>query len=86
MDPMDELPTDYGSDRYDYIELIGKPDDVPLPGWLTDDWMPCPDCRANAFIKYIQCRPPDPDNYRWHVTVAHEDTCPTLARIESEDA
>lgn len=66
---MDRPPQgDHGSDRYDYIEING-PEDVPLPEWLTDDWMPCMDCRANAFLKW--------DGSEWRVTIAHDDGCPS---------
>lgn len=73
-DPMDSSPVrHHGSDRYDYIEIMG-PDDVPLPVWLTADYMPCQDCRANLFLRWT--------GTDWHVTVAHDDGCPTLRTIE----
>lgn len=73
---MGRPPTDHGSDRYDYIE-IDNPDEAPLPDWLTSDWMPCADCRANAFLKY------ESDVRAWNMTIAHDDGCPRLLREES---
>lgn len=68
--------SDYHPDRYDVIEIVGQPEGVPLPDWLTADWMPCQDCRANAVIRWREGQ--------WHVTVAHDETCPVLAAIERE--
>lgn len=68
---------DHGSDRYDYIE-ISVPNETeipPLPEWLTDDYVPCPDCRANLFLEW------KPDGY-WFATTAHDTGCPTMTRIE----
>lgn len=71
---MSDIPsTDHGSDRYDYIE-IQAPDDIPPPAWLTADYMPCPDCRANVFLRWA--------DEQWHVTIAHDDSCPSLAERE----
>lgn len=68
--------TDHGSDRYDLVEVAWPPTmpQPPLPTWLTGDYMPCQDCRANLFLRWT-------DN-GWHSTVAHDDTCPTLRAIE----
>lgn len=71
---MAETPADHGSDRYDYIEIDG-PEGTPLPGWLTADWHPCADCRANAFLRWT--------GDRWDLTVAHDDGCPALASGEA---
>jgi hypothetical protein len=72
---MDHPPAGHhGADRFDYVELDGPPD-APLPPWLTADWMPCGDCRANAFLKWR--------DGRWEVTIAHDETCPALRTIES---
>jgi len=65
---------DHRPDLYDRIEIEG-PDDVPLPTWLTADWMPCMDCRANLFIKWR----PLLNSGRWMSTIAHDDGCPTFA-------
>jgi hypothetical protein len=72
---IDRPPDDHGSDRYDYVEISG-PKDAPLPEWLTADWQPCQDCRANAFLSWIHVWQ---GGGRWHLTVAHDDGCPVLA-------
>lgn len=68
--------TDHGAGLYDLIEISG-PRDAPLPAWLTADWMPCADCRANAFLTWVE------DKQVWHVTVAHDDSCPVLLAAEN---
>lgn len=68
-------PATYGEGWYDRIE-IEAPKGMAPPAWLTADWMPCMDCRANAVIRWLV------DEDRWHVTIAHEDTCPELAKHE----
>lgn len=65
----DHPPPDHRSDRYDYIEISG-PEDIPLPEWLTTEYMPCMDCRANMFLRW--------EGSRWNVTIAHDESCPTL--------
>lgn len=73
---MDQPPTDYGSDRYDYIE-IQAPEGVNPPAWLLEQSLAaCGDCRANVFLRLA--------NNGWHRTVAHDETCPTLARMEKD--
>ncbi|MFL5313055.1 MAG: hypothetical protein ACJ79H_21695 [Myxococcales bacterium] len=67
-------PADHGSDRYDYVE-IDAPPGVPLPEWLTADYMPCPDCRANLFLHW--------DGKVWRSTVAHDAGCPVLREHEA---
>ena len=67
-------PDDYGSDRYDYIE-VDAPVGMTVPPELVSD-PACMDCRANVFLRS--------DGDRWHRKVAHDDGCPTLARIENE--
>jgi hypothetical protein len=81
-DPMDRPPVDYGSDRYDYVELIGAPPGVAPHGqwWERMLAMPCPDCRANLFAKWAPDRLP----YPWDVTIAHDDGCPRLRAIEEK--
>lgn len=71
----DEVPKDHGTDRFDYIEIDG-PHDVTRPEWLTPGYVACQDCRANLFLKWMA------DENRWHVTVAHDEGCPELARHE----
>lgn len=67
--------TDHGAGWYDHVELAwAEGTNAHPPEWLTADWMPCQDCRANAFLRW--------DGERWHVTVAHDATCPTLAALE----
>lgn len=68
-DPMDRNPVDHGSDRFDYVEVDGG-EGQDLPEWLTMDYMPCPDCRANLFLRWT--------GTDWHSTVAHDESCPTL--------
>lgn len=86
-DPMDTPPADHGSDRFDYVEITYPAgiDEPPLPFWLTPDWAPCQDCRANAFLRWAE--PIGDASSRlnaghWVLTVAHSDTCPTLAQRE----
>lgn len=74
-DPMSLPPKDYGSDRYDYIQ-IDAPEDVPLPEWLTPEWMPCQDCRANAFLTWT--------GNAWTTMTAHDEGCPTLLHWEAQ--
>lgn len=80
-DPMDTPPVDFGSDRYDYVELIGAPEGVSPEG---EPWFeqlvaePCPDCRANVFIRWLA-------DDSWQVTLAHDDGCPVLRRPSAGD-
>ncbi len=85
-DPLDSPPTDHGSDRYDYVELAGPPDIAPHGLWFERLLMQvCPDCRANAFLRFL----PDGDGVEqhphWHLEVAHDDACPWLAKYEAEN-
>lgn len=68
--------TDHYSDGYDLIE-IEAPEGTPIPNWLTSDWMPCLDCRANTFLKWLS-------DGVWSLTIAHDETCPELKRIVSQ--
>lgn len=71
---MDEPPADYGSDRYDYIEIQSPGGERP-PQWLLDSSLEaCSDCRPNVFLRLA--------NNGWHRTIAHDESCPTLAAIE----
>jgi hypothetical protein len=78
--PMDTPPEDHGSDRYDYVEIDAPPGIRPLGEWfdqLIAD--PCPDCRANVFLLWGGSTPDDAwRREAWHVTLAHDDTCPSL--------
>lgn len=68
--------SDHLPDWYDRIELTW-PDGMeqpPTPEWLTADWMPCMDCRANAFLRWV---PAD----GWHTVIAHDATCPAFKTI-----
>lgn len=87
-DPMDRPPADFGSDRYDYVEVVGAPADIaPYGVWLTRLLAePCPDCRANLFIHW---RPDGDGNTEqqpshWFVQIAHDDGCPAYARLARE--
>lgn len=75
---MDEPPSDFGSDRYDYIEVQAPTGVEPPASLLHDSLEACGDCRANVFLRW--------DGATWHRTIAHDDTCPTLARIEKGPA
>jgi len=85
-------PHDYGSDTYDLIELsVAEGEPIPpLPAWLSPDWMPCLDCRANAFLHFPHPFA-DPIHPRydpsfvgtWEVTVAHDEGCPFMAVREA---
>ena len=76
---VEQPPTDHGSDRYDYVELIDAPPHVAPHGEWWEALMaePCPDCRANIFARWTgsQVQP-------WRVSIAHDDGCPTLAKFE----
>lgn len=78
-DPLDSPPEDWGSDRYGYIELQFapgvEPRDPPV-SVLREYDPPCMDCNANLFLRF--------DGRHWAATTAHDDCCPTLARIEQE--
>jgi hypothetical protein len=82
MDPMDVPPVDHGSDRYDYIEIRSPHASINPSG----DWFksliaePCPDCRANLFLDYLAGDPALRNS--WLVQYAHDETCPTLRRID----
>lgn len=90
-DPMDSPPEDYGSDRYDYVEIQGfpgEPDVMVKTLWflnlITDT---CPDCRANVFLRWLLTDSPrdlDLQHMRlaWDVTIAHDESCPTLLKLE----
>lgn len=87
-DPLDSPPADHGSDRYGYVELIGAPEGVvPFP--LLVDSLLCPDCVCNLFLTYVGEAPPRHTIMTMHVwqpLVAHDDSCPTFARIQREQA
>lgn len=77
-DPLDVPPADHGSDRHGYVEVqwvagFGHPD--PPPEVLAG--ATCEDCLPNLFLRW--------DGHRWHRTVAHDDSCPGLARLEAEE-
>lgn len=80
-DPMDTPPVDHGSDRYDYVELIGAPKGIAPHGPWFDQLLEeaCPDCRANVFIYY---EPLAARVIPWRVEIAHDDTCPTLQNVD----
>lgn len=95
-DPMDTPPKDYGSDRYDYVEVIGAPEGQTPAGlqWfdaLLRDGV-CPDCRANLFVYWRTDEQiaagvaAGASASRWAYRVAHDDGCPTLAKIEAEQS
>jgi hypothetical protein len=83
-DPMDMPPEDHGSDRYDYVEIDAPPGVRPLGEWfdqlLAD---PCADCRANVFLRWQGATPDDAWlRESWYVTLAHDETCPSLLKHE----
>lgn len=71
---MDVPPVDHGSDRYDYIEIEGPPEVMPSSELLAMCADPCPDCRANVFLRW------SPQG--WERTVAHDETCPAMTAME----
>lgn len=86
-DPLDTPPADYGSDRYDYIEIQDAPPGYRPLGQWWDMFIaaPCGDCRANVFAKWVG--QDSIDAWRpqgWKITVAHDDNCPTLTRLEQQ--
>lgn len=80
---MDRPPADHGSDRYDYVEV-----EAPLGLEPAGEWwealvaQPCPDCRANLFVKWGNTQYHRDDRRAWHVVVAHDDGCPRLLAEE----
>lgn len=87
MDPLDSPPSDHGSDRYGYVEVQGAPPDVSPSEEFVDRILAraCQDCNPNLFIRWIGVEPGNPANAGnpWHVTVAHDDTCPRMKELES---
>jgi hypothetical protein len=83
---MDRPPLDSGSDRYDYVELIDAPLGVEPVGAWFDQLLreACKDCRANIFLLW-QGASPAMRGYpnSWHITIAHDETCPWLEAAES---
>lgn len=90
--PMDRPPVDHGSDRYDYVELIGAPEGVQPSGEWWDALLreACPDCRANVFVYWrtdeqiAKGVEQGVSASRWSYQIAHDDGCPTLARLEEK--
>lgn len=80
-DPMDRPPVDHGSDRYDYVEMIGAPEGIQPHGEWFDQLLatPCSDCRANVFITWAPDESPP-----WTVEIAHDATCPHPDIVEEE--
>lgn len=76
-DPLDHPPADHGSDRYGYVELTYAAGVSlrPRPPEALVDSLRCPDCLSNLFLHW--------DGLRWLSTVAHDEGCPTLARLEA---
>ena len=82
-DPLDAPPADHGSDRYGYFE-VSHPDSVQLsetfellPWVLAIVDRPCADCNANVFMRWIGPDDgPADERQNWHVTIAHDQTCP----------
>lgn len=85
---------DHGSDRYGYVELINAPEGVLPPDRLVDRMLAtaCQDCNPNLFLRWVPATEPivDPPNdwvdvhgQRWHLTVAHDDGCPSYAAKSS---
>lgn len=81
---MTQPPKDHGSDRYDYVE-VQAPDGIsPSGDWF--DWLvshqQCSDCNPNLFLRYEGGAPSLGES--WHISVAHDDTCPWLALTEQQ--
>lgn len=74
-DPMDIPPTDHGSDRYGYVETQGAPAEVQPAEEYVDRLLAtaCLDCNPNLFLRWT-----GDDEQPWHVTVAHDNTCPSV--------
>lgn len=94
-DPMDTPPADFGSDRYDYVEVEAPPGIRPIGQWWDDlIAAPCPDCRANAFARYVghtdDCGYGSCDNetfetpWHWRITIAHDSCCPWMTAHEAQ--
>lgn len=92
---MDRVPADYGSDRYNAVEMSGAPEGVFPPDRMVDQMLAtaCADCNPNLILRWVDPEEPitDPPNdwvdvhgQRWHLTVAHDDGCPTYARLNAE--
>lgn len=77
---MDENPpVNHGSDRFDYVEATWRTKE-PSPEQVKEALkIQCPDCRVNVFI-----REDDEIDGSYHVTVAHDETCPWLAKREAD--
>lgn len=85
-DPMDTPPKDHGSDRHGYVELIGAPPGVEPDARLVDS-LACPDCLSNIFLTYVATavgRRTAVEMHVWQPKIAHDDGCPTFARIQRE--
>jgi hypothetical protein len=80
-DPMDQMPDDHGSDRYDAIVLVEAPEGVkPEPALVSwYDRHGCSDCNPNFFYHWRSENPS-----KWFVQIAHDDGCPSFARLEKE--
>lgn len=76
---MDDSPVgDYGSDRFDHVEARWRTK-PPAPEQVVDALAyRCPDCNVNVFIE----EDVDTDGV-YHIKVAHDQTCPWLARHEA---
>lgn len=89
--PLDpDIPIkDHGSDRYGYVELINAPEGKAPAEHLVDELLgaACQDCNPNLFLRWIGPEDGDPDDRpNWYVTAAHDETCPTYARLHQEDS
>lgn len=78
---MEEYPADHGSDRYGHVEATWRTA-PPGPEQVREalDYR-CPDCNVNVFI-----REDEEAAGVYHVKIAHDQTCPWLARREAEGA
>ena len=90
-DPMDHPPVDHGSDRYDYVEIIGAPVGIAPDGEWFDKLLDeaCPDCRANVFITWTPVLTSagriDITASPWSVQIAHDEGCPTYRKVTQND-
>lgn len=78
--------SDYWSDRQGVVELVGAPEDVTPSDALVDALLAeCGDCNPNLSMRWLGTEAPDaPERALWHVTFAHDGTCPNVDRLAGE--
>ena len=94
-DPTDRPITPHDSDRHSAVGLSGAPEGVFPPDRMVDQMFAaaCGDCKPNLILRWVDPEEPitDPPNdwvdvhgQRWFLTVVHDQTCPTYARLNAE--